>query len=133
MHNVFLHVWKNHWSWKPKGTIKSYLYKAVHNQCRNHARQQKVEKKWRLSKKDETNAGYSTEEEYYNDELQKELELAVEKLPERCKLIFLLSRVNGLKYKEIASELNISIKTVEVQMGRALKKLRQYLGPFISS
>lgn len=46
VHNVFLKIWQNRENWRPRDTIKSYLYKAVHNQARNYARRKGVEKKW---------------------------------------------------------------------------------------
>ena len=52
---------------------------------------------------------------------------SINKLPEKCKEIFLLCRFEGLKYKQIAEKLNISVKTVEMQMGIALKRLRTEL------
>lgn len=58
------------------------------------------------------------------EELQKSLQTAIEKLPEKCRIIFLLSRYDELSYAEIAQSLNISIKTVENQIGKALKYLR---------
>jgi RNA polymerase sigma-70 factor, ECF subfamily len=60
-------------------------------------------------------------------ELQEILNQAITQLPEKCRIIFNLSRQMGLSYAEIAEQLNISIKTVENQMGIALKKLREYL------
>jgi RNA polymerase sigma-70 factor (ECF subfamily) len=58
---------------------------------------------------------------------------AIAELPPRCREVFELSRVRGLKYSEIAEALGISIKTVETQMGRALKGLRERLAPFMKS
>src|SRR5699024_1624950 len=66
------------------------------------------------------------------ENLKKDLEKAFAALPPRCKEIFLLSRDNGLTYKEISEVLGISIKTVETQMGRALKKLRKSLAKYLS-
>ena len=59
--------------------------------------------------------------------LAKKIELSINSLPERRKEIFKLSREDGLKYREIADQLGISVKTVEVQMGLALKQLREML------
>jgi RNA polymerase sigma-70 factor, ECF subfamily len=58
---------------------------------------------------------------------------AVEKLPPGCRKVFELSRVEGLKYREIAEALQISVKTVEIQMSKALKTLRISLSDYISS
>ena len=130
--NVFLKIWQNHRNWRPRRTVKSYLYKAVHNQARNYARRKSVEKKW----EEETavsNVAHSPSSEaaWYEKELFTALEKPIEQLPKRCRMVFVLSRVNGLKYAEIAETLGISVRTVEVQMGRALEKLRRVLGPLL--
>jgi RNA polymerase sigma-70 factor (ECF subfamily) len=65
-------------------------------------------------------------------ELEKQAQIAIEKLPPKCRAIFLLSRREEMKYQEIAEHLNISIKTVEHQMGIALSKLRDQLKPFVT-
>jgi RNA polymerase sigma-70 factor (ECF subfamily) len=65
-------------------------------------------------------------------ELEKEIEYAINSLPEKCRQIFELSRHEGLKYQEIAEKLEISIKTVEAQMSKALAVLRTHLGEFLS-
>jgi len=75
----------------------------------------------------EQNIGNSAE----TSELQKMIDQAINKLPTERKKIFLMSREDGLKYKEIAEELNISIKTVENQMGKALSTLRTELSDYL--
>jgi RNA polymerase sigma-70 factor (ECF subfamily) len=65
-------------------------------------------------------------------ELEKEIELAIESLPEKCRIVFELNRMEGLKYAQIADKLGISIKTVEAQMSKALHVLRTHLREFIS-
>jgi RNA polymerase sigma-70 factor (ECF subfamily) len=64
--------------------------------------------------------------------LRKQLESAIAELPEQCRLIFKMSRFEELKYKEIADNLGISIKTVENQMGKALKILRLKMVDFLT-
>ena len=63
-------------------------------------------------------------------ELNERINRSINKLPENCRKIFQLSRFEGMKYLEIASELNISVKTVEMQMGIALKRLRESLSDY---
>jgi len=72
------------------------------------------------------------ENEYIQKEILLSINKAIEKLPEKCRIIFLLQRQEGLTYKEISEVLNISLSTVETQMGRALKKIRTLLFPFLS-
>ena len=65
------------------------------------------------------------------NELYERFQLALEKLPEKCRMVFNLSRFEELKYQEIADRLEISIKTVEAHMGKALKTLRVELAEFL--
>ena len=64
-------------------------------------------------------------------ELETKISSALDKLPERCKQVFMLNRFEDLKYKEVAEKLGISVKTVEVQMSKALKILREELKDYI--
>lgn len=65
-------------------------------------------------------------------ELEQKITQAVNNLPPKCKAVFVLSRYEGLKYKQIAEHLDISVKTVENQMGSALQKLRDELKPYLT-
>jgi RNA polymerase sigma-70 factor (ECF subfamily) len=95
-----------------------------------------------LKKHDEVKKSYQTEKlataDQYSDssltqwELQEKIELAIQQLPEQCQKIFRLCKIDGMKYKEIADELGISIKTVENQMGKALKILRKSLAGLLA-
>jgi RNA polymerase sigma-70 factor (ECF subfamily) len=67
-----------------------------------------------------------TEAIYYS-ELQSKVARVLERLPERCSVIFRMSRFEGLKYNEIADKLSVSLKTVEANMGKALKEFRKAL------
>ena len=66
-----------------------------------------------------------------NKELEDHLHNAILKLPEQCRIIFQLNRFEGLSYQQVASEMNLSVKTVENQMGKALKRLRVSLAEFL--
>ena len=66
------------------------------------------------------------------EELEREIELAVNSLPEKCREVFELSRFEGLKYSQIAEKMGISVKTVEAQMSKALHVLKERLGEFLS-
>jgi RNA polymerase sigma-70 factor (ECF subfamily) len=67
------------------------------------------------------------------EELAQQIDQAIDQLPERCRLVFLLSRYEDLTYREIAEKLDIKEKTVENQIVKALKLLRKYLAPYLSS
>jgi RNA polymerase sigma-70 factor (ECF subfamily) len=66
-----------------------------------------------------------------HEELSVAVQAAVQSLPDRCREVFELSRVHGLKYAEIARQLGISVKTVEAQMGKALRTLREKLAGWL--
>ena len=129
---VFVNLWEKRESIEIHSSLKSYLMRAVHNHCLNHVKHEKV----RASHRDEVMHDTSVSEAVDPVE-QAELSLRVNELidglPEQCRNVFLLSRRDGRKYKEIAEELNISVKTVENQMGKALRLLRQGLKEHVSS
>ncbi len=122
--NVFLALWCNRRSLRIDGTLASYLYAAVRNQSLNQIRHSKTildgEQQLRINAPD--HPAEIDQVEY--EQLRRSIQDAVNTLPEQCRRIFLLSRLNGLTYSQIAKALDISVKTVETQMGRALKHIR---------
>ncbi|WP_421874524.1 RNA polymerase sigma-70 factor [Marinoscillum sp.] len=124
---VFTNVWVKAESIEIKTSAKSYLYTATRNACLNFLKHQKIEMAYA-----KTNEGLSTASDYREyDELLSRLEQAMDKIPEKCRAIFELNRFEGMRYKEIAQELDLSLKTVENQMGKALKILREELGDYL--
>ena len=126
---VFYKLWKNKKKIKVKTSFRSYLFTAVRNQSFDHLRKTR-----KVNYIDDTEAissrnidRHSPLEEAIFNEIYHNLEEGIENLPQQCRIIFRMSRDEGLRYKEIAKQLNISIKTVETQMGRALKKLRKVI------
>jgi RNA polymerase sigma-70 factor (ECF subfamily) len=110
-----------------------YLYASVRNRAITHGRRER----WRFLTLTSRAADLVSErspaaEESDLGELTVALERAVQALPGRRRLIFTLHREQHLTYAEIAATLEISIKTVETQMGRALKSLRQWLAPYVA-
>ena len=130
--DVFINIWENRKNFSPKGNIKSYLFRAVKNQTINYLKHETVKQK---SNEELKLLYYSTEEniekQFEKEELLKLIEEGINLLPEKCREIFLLVKFSGLTYKETAVILNISHKTVENQMGKALKSLREFLLPSI--
>lgn len=107
-------------------SVKSYLFRSVKNLCINHIKHNKI----RIQHAKSVIAG--AEANHYSDnfievDLAQKIEESINTLPEKRREIFRLSREEGLKYREIAEKLNISIKTVEAQMGLAIKTLRDKL------
>jgi RNA polymerase sigma-70 factor (ECF subfamily) len=128
---VFVKIWEIRKDWNPKGTIKAYLYTAVRNQSLNYLKHQKIVDQW---KKEERKASRNTSNPLPSSEyavnlqkLKKQVQEAIQQLPEKRREVFELSRNHGLTYKEIAKSLGISVKTVETQMSRSLRHLRNRL------
>jgi RNA polymerase sigma-70 factor, ECF subfamily len=130
---VFIRIWDQHEVFEVHYSLKAYLYRAVKNQAISYLR---------TTRKDAeiSDAIGSTSDRYMLDEnnlfkyksLADEIWREVEKLPERKRTIFTLYRKHGLSYKEIATVMDISRKTVENQMGRALHFLRERLQAYHS-
>jgi len=111
--------------------LKAYLLRAVRNRSLNYLRHLRV----RRDAEPEVAATYDepmgADQPLVASELAEAIKVAVAGLPPRCREIFELSRVDGLKYAEIAEALEISEKTVEAQMGKALRILRERLAPWL--
>jgi len=127
---VFLKVWINRINLNPDLSIKAYLYKSVKNQALKFLRHAKVEGR-RENIPIPENRAFSPEDQLNTKELESAVRKAVDELPEKRRLIFTLCKYDHLSYAEIAEIQKISIKTVETQMGRALKFLRKRLSHFV--
>lgn len=126
--DVFVKFWEKCESLSEDSSIKSYLYRSVHNSCLNSIKHDKVKDGYRQHVIHVMESSYQTElDEDDPEALRERIHKEINKLPPRCAEIFKLSRFEGLKYQEIADHLSISVKTVEVQMGKALKVLRESL------
>lgn len=125
---VFTRIWENRRELLLEDSIRFYLYSAVRNNCITHLR--RLKKGRTLPWPDEALPGHiPVHPREQNDKGQYErwLREAIEVLPEKCREVFVLSRIGHLKYKEIADVLGISAKTVENQLGKALKLIREFL------
>jgi len=126
--DLFFTIWKERERLQIESSLNGYLYRAVHNRCLhfiNHARvveKYAMEASFRETEHNETPGDILN----YRD-LQAKIAAILERLPEKCGKIFCMSRFEGLKYTEIAQKLSISVKTVEANMGRALKEFRKAL------
>lgn len=130
--NVFFKIWKKKEQIPPSGLLKAYLYRSVHNESLNLIKHHRVRSSYQM------HAIRSGEGEAENAsakvsmaELQRHLAEAMNSLPEQCRTIFQMSRFEEKKCKEIAAELQIAPKTVENQLGKALKILRIKLKDFL--
>lgn len=130
--NVFVRIWTKREQLKTDGFLKPFLYRSVHNESLNYLKHQKVRSNFNVHYAEVVkNDTGNLNTELMATELEKNIHSAINELPEKCRNIFQLSRFDQMKYQEIADALNISIKTVENQMGKALKILRLRVVDFL--
>ena len=127
---VMLELWRRRSNVVLETSLKAYLLQATRNRALNRIRHRKV-----VTRADPLAVSPAPAPHADRLVLEEEMDLvvrrAVRELPDRCREVFELSRVHGLKYAEIARTLEISIKTVEAQMGRALRTIREKLVPWL--
>ncbi len=129
---VFLGIWEKRRELDINQSLKAYLYRAVHNHCLNRIKHYGVRETHRQHTLHVQSEGYEdVEETIEGSELEARIAAAVGRLPEQCQVIFRLSRFEELKYQEIADQLGLSIKTVENQIGKALKIMRRELADYL--
>jgi RNA polymerase sigma-70 factor (ECF subfamily) len=136
--DLFLWIWRHRHEWHVRGGLTTYLYRSARNRAISYLRHDHLEQRWReqasLADADDQsrispNAGA---ERIGVDDLSKAIDRAVGSLPDRCRQVFTLNRQHHLSYRQIAETLGISVKTVEVHMGRALVTLRRQLTDWIA-
>lgn len=131
--NIFCDLWDRRRSWRPKGTVQAYLYRAVRNKSLDWLKHQRVRRQWEGEQEAIRRPIHAGPEDLLqHTELVREMEQAVADLPERRRLVYTMIRHQNMSYAEVAAALNISKKTVENQMGRAMKFLRERLATFRS-
>ena len=130
--DIFFEIWRRKDQLKVT-SIRAYLRRAALNRTLNYLRDRKI--KWENDQAlpDLQSEEVPTNEPVETAELEKFIKQAITQLPEKCRMVFILSRFEELSYQEIAEKLNISIKTVENQISKALKHLRTVLGPYLSA
>ncbi|MDH5609295.1 MAG: RNA polymerase sigma-70 factor [Cyclobacteriaceae bacterium] len=131
---VFIYIWDKRDKINITDSLLSYVFAAVRNRCINYI---KLELPKQRSMEDIDTIEIPTGEDGLDpDDLDRTREIidrCIQALPEKCREIFVLSRYGGLTYDEIAEDMELSVKTVENQMGIALKKLRESLRPLLNS
>lgn len=123
----FLKLWEDRSKIEITISLKSYLFGAVRNRCLNFIKHQKIKQDYETEVVNSISAENYAANSFLEVDLLKKIEESINALPPRRREIFILSREHGLKYREIAEKMNISVKTVEAQMGQALKDLRENL------
>ncbi|HSH45498.1 MAG TPA: RNA polymerase sigma-70 factor [Longimicrobiales bacterium] len=131
--DLFMSVWKDPDRWAGDGGGRTLLFVAARNRALDHYRHRRVRDRYAQRTAAEGAASSPPpDEDVAQREIQQALDAAISNLPERARAIFVLSRKDGLTYRQIAQRLGLSVKTVETQMSRSLKKLRAAMAPFLS-
>jgi RNA polymerase sigma-70 factor (ECF subfamily) len=128
---VFLQLWRRRESLQIQESLRSYLFRSVRNRALNHLRHERVVRRTALEVPTPFTPA-SAPTRLVEEEMEAALRRAVLQLPERCREVFELSRVHGLRNAEVAEVLGISAKTVEGQITKALRLLREHLAPWLT-
>jgi RNA polymerase sigma-70 factor, ECF subfamily len=133
---VFCRIWERRDQLRIQASVSAYLFGSVYHECVSWLRRAKTQRRYRSDVRLRlgNSAGRSmgqASDKAEAGELERRYQRALDELPEQCRAIFQLSRFSELKYKEIAEQLGISVKTVEAQISKALKLLRVRLADFL--
>jgi len=129
VHQVFITIWEKRLEIDLSQSMKSYLFTSVHNRSLNVIRDRK---KFSSVEVPDVAGELDVSSAIESMELEEKILEVIGSLPEKCRQVFELNRFEGLKYSEIAEKLDISVKTVENQMSKALKILREKLSKYMS-
>ena len=129
--DVFMKYWKKEKPLPAAPVARQYLYRAVYNTCMNRMRHEKVRLRYLQYRADTQEAPGAATLPVMEKELRSRIDQAIAQLPAQCRIIFLKSRNEEKRYAEIAKELDISVKTVEAQVAKALRFLRGELADYL--
>lgn len=129
--DVMVQLWRRRTLLDVDLSLRAYLLRAIRNRALNHLRHSRVRRETAADVEALYDAPLGSDQPIVAKELSEAVQIALRELPPRCREVFELSRVDGLKYSEIAEALEISPKTVEAQMGKALKILRARLAAWL--
>jgi len=128
----FVKFWENRETVTINTSQRSYIFTAIKNACLNQIKHIKIREEYKVvNLREKEDSQYAVDAEFEASELDQKIRKSIESLPEGRRRVFVMSRFEGLKYKEIAEKLKISIKTVENQMGSALKYLKSELSDYL--
>ncbi|MCU4155546.1 RNA polymerase sigma-70 factor [Carboxylicivirga sp. A043] len=128
---LFISLWSKGKLKSIDGSVKSYLFKAVFNSCIDVQRKNKIKQRSEVDSPEGQDAIIPFSNPILEEELEKHINDALMQLPEKRRQVFLMSRDEGLSYREIAQRLSVSEKTIETQISRSLKQLRTSLSEYL--
>src|SRR4030042_4730382 len=132
--DLFYTLWEKREELTITTSLKAYIYTATHNRCMKFLNHRQIEQKYEKHDREETTEQYEPAADLTSmHEIQRIINQTLDSLPEKCSRIFRLNRFEGLRYNDIAQKLSISVKTVEANMGRALKILRENLKEYVET
>ena len=131
LQDLFLKIWNNRGALIITTTYKAYLYRAAMNTALYHLQKHKRQVAWDDARILEPSRN-ATAENLAGEEAELAVAGALEALPPQCRAVFIMSREEGMSYRQIAEALNVAPKTVENQMGKALRLLRERLSGFLA-
>lgn len=129
---LFFQIWQKKEDLNITTSLKSYLFRAAHNSSLNYIKHKNIQLKYQeqtLAQQQDIFYEQTVSSEL--NDLQERIRQAIDKLPTERRKVFVLNRYDELSYKEVADKLNISVKTVENQIGKALKFLREELKDYL--
>lgn len=129
--DVFFNLWKNRKSLEIRTSTRNFLVTNVKNSCIDYLRRKEVEARYTAAQSQNTDSIYDTEDLYIISELEENINKALIKLPDKIRIVFEMNRFQDLTYAEIAQQKEISVKTVEAYMTKALKHLREELKDYL--
>jgi RNA polymerase sigma-70 factor (ECF subfamily) len=129
--NVFCRLWEKTEQISIRESLSGYLYRSVYHESLNYLKHLKVREAYQAYAVYQMENSYHTPDHLEFRQLEERLDIALRELPEKCRTIFQMSRFEQLKYQEIAERLQLPVKTIENQMGKALKLLRTKLADFL--
>jgi RNA polymerase sigma-70 factor (ECF subfamily) len=131
--DAFINLWEKRETIDMSRSVKSYLTTVIHNKCTNYLRDNRKFDPYILNIENLLEVPeYDGADSMVENELKLKIDLSIAELPEKCREIFVLNRYENLKYQEIADKLQISVKTVETQMSKALQHMRVRLAEYIT-
>ena len=120
----FISIWEKKHLTVTQETFLPYAFRAIRNSCINYYKSEIIKEDFIASLTEEWNLQLDDKDDFI---YQKEVQLALQKLPEKCRKVFLLKCITGLKYKEIAEISNISVNTVKYHLGEAFRIMKEEL------